>query len=265
MELAARPLMNRTLIPFILAVLAMTPSSGCALFRPVVVQTIDDDWTSPLDSDLQIAVDHSDAYFAEYNGKVQLRWAGVRGASYGIERGPTGEPIRKAVSLLYVFYMPAQNKCFLSPRASPPYDVRLAREHLGGGRYGEPEIMGMTPVNGDDPIGDEVLCSALATVKGGVHAHVRPGDSSSPPAVSTAPAPAAKPKAIADADPVTRLSLALPKPCADYVRAACSRPSLPSGTNRDHFCSELVDKMNTRGMQPGADKKCRALVRNQTR
>jgi hypothetical protein len=231
---------------------------GCAAFRPHVDQTIDDDWTSQLDGDLKTAVDHSEVYFADRGWKIELRWAGLHSSSYAIERGPTGEPIRKSVDMVYVFYHPVLKRCFYSIGAS------LIREHLGGGRYGEPQFYERAPVNDDgSPVNGEVVCSAVDTAKGGVRVHVA-GTAPSSTAV-VASAPESSTTVASTSDPVTRLAPELPKPCADYVRAACTRADRPSGTDQNHFCSDLVDKMNMRGLQSGAEKKCRTMLKNQAR
>jgi hypothetical protein len=153
------------------ALLSALVISGCAsLFHPPLVKTIDGDWSSALDGDLRVAVAHADQYFTENGWPIQMRWAGVRSSSYYVERNEIGVPLRQSVQMLYAFYYPAQNKCFLSYQAqSPRYQVRLARENMGGGSYGPPQIIGFPPLRGADPIGPEVVCAAIDSARGGVH------------------------------------------------------------------------------------------------
>lgn len=153
-----------------IALLSALFVSGCASwFRPPLVKTIDGEWASALDGDLKLAVAHADQDFAQHGWPIQLRWAGLHGSSYYVERNEFGVPLRESVQMVYAFYYPAQNKCFLSYQAqNPVYQVRLSRENTGGGSYGPPQIIGFAPLAGADPVGPEVVCAAIDSARGGV-------------------------------------------------------------------------------------------------
>src|SRR5437899_597076 len=62
----------------------------------------------------------------------QLRWVGTTYEDYGIERGPTGVPIRKVALVSVVIEKTDTHECF------GEQDRNLARQNEGGDTYGKP-------------------------------------------------------------------------------------------------------------------------------
>ncbi len=167
--------MNRS--TFALALIVCS-TSACALAKRPPAQTIQGTWNSPLDGDLKIAADSFESTAQSHAWPLHLLWAGARGNDYEIYRGPTGQPENEWVPVLYVVQYTASGKCYLSYET---YDqssmTTMSRQHLGGGRYGPPRINSIDAVKSDEgrfePSGDEILCGAAESVKGGVHLGAR--------------------------------------------------------------------------------------------
>jgi hypothetical protein len=154
-----------------MTILGSASTAGCFFFAEKPATSIDSDWTTPLDTDLRAAAPKLEAAMKARGFQMDLQWIGARGPEYGIERGPLGEPLRKRVLAMYAFRVPSSGKCFLQGDGAFAQHVMLAREHLGGGQYGPPRIIGYDPMNGDGkPVGREVVCDAPAKAKGGAHA-----------------------------------------------------------------------------------------------
>ena len=148
---------------------------GCISFHAferTPVTKIDSDWTSPLDGDLRVALADFITNCKKKAWPIQIRWAGVRGTSYAVEQNDFGQPVRQSSEAMYAFAYPARGKCYLSPKSHDiQYQTRLARDHLGGGRYGTPYVSSMSPFTGADSLNDsvdEVVCSAIDDAKGGI-------------------------------------------------------------------------------------------------
>ena len=251
--------MNRAFVHR-LWLLLLVGLSAC-LHRPPV-QTIDSDWTSPLDADLRAAVAAADSEFKQNGWNIRMRWAGVRASAYDLERGPLGEPLRQSAPVVYAVDYPARGKCFLSPEASSAtYLVRLAREHVGGGQYGPPRIIGLSPVNGDgEPTGREVVCAAADNARGGVHAQGEAAAASQPEATEDTEAPKDEPVYDPE-ETLAKLSPTLPRSCREYARSTCTNPDIAPGTDRKAFCEDLVERTNADGQKPKADKRCKAMIK----
>ena len=256
------------------APLAALLLTGCA--RQATVQTIGSNWAPSLNDDLRLAVEGTEADFSQRGWDIHVKWAGARGSTYRIERGPLGEPMRESVPVLYAFEYPSRSKCYLSVEVhGGQWETRLAREHLGGGQYGPPHFLGISPIkHNGDPAGNEVDCAAIANVNGGVHVGAggeAPLSSIAPPDAAPTAATAASPQPTSgqssgDARPydpedaLSQLAPGLPPSCRSYARAACSGADLPATKDRKRFCEDVVARTNARGKQPSAEKACRTML-----
>jgi hypothetical protein len=264
--------------------LALFALPGCFNLLPQKpIESLGGEYSSPLDDDLRQAVATANKEFPHMGDhfNVHVRWAGVlQGANYTVVRDPaTGLPQRQIAQVIYAFDGPG-GKCFLSRflnQTSYP-NVYLARENLGGGRYGAPHINGSPPIDGQGkPTGSEIRCAAVDDVKGGVHADgakataqqdVPSTDSTSPTSAAAtpnaaSPGDATKPafdadKALADLTPAVSTS------CRTYTRTACLNPKLPAGSDRAYFCKSLVQRANASAKQPNAEKVCKGMLKNAT-
>lgn len=157
----------RALVALVALAAAATVLLGCAGSGPGDVRpaSVAADWTSPLDGELaQAAADLQRRWHAR-GQELHVVWAGTRGQVYEIERGPSGEPVRKKVTALLTFAVPGAGRCYLHDEAA------LSRDHLGGGQYGPPSIRGGDLLDLDGkPRGRELACGDVAKAKGGAHA-----------------------------------------------------------------------------------------------
>jgi hypothetical protein len=95
-------------------------------------------------------------------------WIGARAAEYEVVHGELGEPLRQQVMVMYAFQTP-DGKCWLHGNGVLADHVFVAREHMGGGHYGPPRVIGYDPMIGNNAFGDPLQCDAADRVKGGVH------------------------------------------------------------------------------------------------
>jgi hypothetical protein len=161
------------------------PACGALFAAQKPVENIDGKWDSPLDRDIGIAIKDADQTFANNGWDIRIRWAAARGASYHVERAPNGEPIRQSVFAIYAVTYASKGKCFFNAEGvSLDYKMELAREHLGGGRYGAPHFYGLAALKSDgEPVGQEVLCTAVDKAQGGIHVQTE----AAPEAAATTP------------------------------------------------------------------------------
>lgn len=239
-------------------------SVACGPQKPA--ESIQQDWTSPLDSDLAQAAPRLEESLKAKGMEVHVLWAGARAPEYSIERGPLGDPVRKTVMAMYVFELPSTGKCYMQGDGVLADHVFLARENTGGGQYGPPRIEGYDPLGTSGrAMGGEILCSAAPKAKGGAHApfgpHAPANDAASgaPAPAADAPTTAAQPAASTPDDALAKLNPQLPDSCQQYARLRCTQP-LPAAAKRMPFCEGVIRSVNGMATKPNADASCSTML-----
>ncbi len=256
-----------------LVVFAALAAQGCVPIAPLEhIDGAGSAWDSPLNGDLRLAIADFQAKARKENLPFQIKWAGVRGSSYDVVRGPSGQPLGKAVDVVFVFLDTSTNKCHLNfvNQSGPQYYGRLVRQNEGGSAYGPPEMAVHFNQLADESYQHartrEVLCSAVDEVKGGVH--IADEGATPPPTQTTAgqvEGPSSTDPVSGAYDPEQTLASLAPgvaPACHDYARAACTNPRLPAGTNRQSFCEALVAQTNAKAGSPKAQATCKTMLKS---
>jgi hypothetical protein len=139
-----------------------------------VFNSVDNEWTASISPDVGRDLVQASASYEDLlrglGANARVLWSGVNAPRYGVEYGPSGAPTRQSVQAVYIFELVGTGKCYLMGDKN---DVVLAREHLGGGRYGAPMLDSPRPVSMSGGEGYSVThfdCAGVTNIRGGVHA-----------------------------------------------------------------------------------------------
>jgi hypothetical protein len=146
--------------------------AGC--LPPPVFNSIDNAWTASISPDVRRDLVQASASYEDLlrglGANAHVLWSGVNAPSYGVEHDASGAPTRQSVQAVYIFELVGTGKCYMMGDKN---DVVLAREHLGGGRYGAPILDSPRPVSMTGGEGYNVTrfdCAAVTNIRGGAHA-----------------------------------------------------------------------------------------------